>query len=163
MESSNEISINVPAVQPSNPVESLGLPLALNCPSGPTVIDMQGNEGGAFLPCADSHVRSRTPLHRLGLLCLLCLTYASAVCRCPYTQPRCLHFHYGVSISSEARSSAVVTNTTSSQIPSEAETRKHLLGLESISVSIQAETQFVPSLGSGLNHSFSNCSYTSCP
>ncbi|KAG2271040.1 hypothetical protein Bca52824_065595 [Brassica carinata] len=123
MESSNEISINVPAVQPSNPVESLGLPLALNCPSGPTVIDMQGNEGGAFLPCADSHVpvSNTTPSSQPPLSVSTSPTPPPCV-DAPYTQPPPVFTSTTVSlISTEAREvPPVVTNTTSSPIPTEA-------------------------------------------
>ncbi|KAH0892914.1 hypothetical protein HID58_055343 [Brassica napus] len=152
MESSNEISINVPAVQPSNPVESLGLPLALNCPSGPTVIDMQGNEGGAFLPCADSPVpvSNTTPSSQPPLSVSTSPTPPPCVDG-PYTQPPPVFTSTTVSlISIEAREvPPVITNTTSSPIPTEARDKEASPpDTESISVSIQAETQFVPSLGS---------------
>ncbi|CAN7027575.1 unnamed protein product [Brassica oleracea var. botrytis] len=123
MESTNEISSNVPALKPSNSVASLGLSLALNCASGPMATDLQGNEGGAFLPCADSHVpvSNTTPSSQPPLF----------VSNPPPPFPH------------------VVTNTTLSPISAEARDKEVFPpDTESSSVSIQAETQFVPSLGS---------------
>lgn len=150
MESTNEISSNVPASQPSNSVASLGLSLALNCPSGPMATDLQGNEGGAFLPCADSPVpvSNTTPSSQPPL------SVSNPPPPCvdtPNTQPPLVFTSTTVSlISTEAREvSPVGTNTTSSPISTEARDKEVFPPeTESSSVSIQAETQFVPSLGS---------------
>ena len=150
MESTNEISSNVPALQPSNSVASLGLSLALNCASGPMATDLQGNEGGAFLPCADSHVpvSNTTPSSQPPL------SVSNPPPPCVdtmNTQPPPVFTSTTVSlISTEAREVPhVVTNTTLSPISAEARDKEVFPpDTESSSVSIQAETRFVPSLGS---------------
>ena len=150
MESTNEISSNVPALKPSNSVASLGLSLARNCASGPMATDLQGNEGGAFLPCADSHVpvSNTTPSSQPPLF----VSNPPPPCvDTMNTQPPPVFTSTTVSlISTEAREVPhVVTNTTLSPISAEARDKEVFPpDTESSSVSIQAETQFVPSLGS---------------